>query len=374
MLAIGLMSGTSLDGIDAVLCEVEGYGKTTKIKQRYFNTYPLSEELRDRIRIACKDQNSSTRLICSLNFEIGEAFAQAVASLLKECNLKGEDVAFVASHGQTVYHLPHGDAHEMNSTLQIGEPSLIAYRNGIQVISDFRVMDMAAGGEGAPLVPYSEEILYREEGKVVALQNIGGIGNVTLLNEEGIVAFDTGPGNMMIDEAMKYYFDKPYDENGDTAAKGKICEELYQMLINHPYLDMEPPKSTGREMFGEEFVHEIFKRFAHVAGEDIVATFTKFTAYCIADSYHRFLKELPYRVIVGGGGAHNAILMHHISEMLQECEVVTQEAMGFSSDAKEAIAFVVMGNETYHGKPSNVPSATGAKQCVVLGKITPKPW
>ncbi len=374
--AIGLMSGTSLDGIDAVLCRIEGFGMQTKIEQIAFETYPLPEQIRQEIKLVCKNEVPTTARICSLNFALGKLFSEAVAKITAKAGLCKEDITFVASHGQTIYHLPKTQAPFCPSTLQIGEPAVIAYDNHVQVISNFRTMDIAAGGEGAPLVPYSELVLYADPFRKIALQNIGGIGNVTYIpngKTDQVCAFDTGPGNMMIDEAMKQLFQLPFDDRGVIASQGNVDKILLTELMNHPYLKKEPPKSTGREQFGEQFVCELLTRYAHVAKKDIIATFTMFTARSIAWHYQTYLQDAEV-MIVGGGGAHNQTLLRHLKACLPNVEIKTQEDYGFLSDAKEAIAFVLLGNETLHQRPSNVPSATGAKTNVVLGVITPNPW
>lgn len=375
MLAVGLMSGTSLDGIDAVLCEIEGHGNDTHIKQLAFINEPMDGELKEKIGRCCKDE-ATTSLICSLNFEIGRVLGQAVLNVCAKAGVESRDLAFVASHGQTIWHQPEKTDELERSTLQIGEPAVIAQMCHCPVVSNFRPKDMAVNGEGAPLVPYSEYVLYRSDEYGIALQNIGGIGNVTVLPKncflEDVYAFDTGPGNMMIDAAMHYFFGRSYDRNGEVAASGKPVPELQEELKHHPYLSVQPPKSTGRELFGVPYTRSIIERYVHEKPEDIVCTLTWFTAYSIAESYRRFvLNEHPIqKLIVVGGGAYNKTLMRMLVEMLEGIEVKTQEDIGYSSDAKEAIAFVILGNETMHKSFSNVPGATGASQKVILGNIT----
>lgn len=374
MLAIGLMSGTSLDGVDTVLCEVLGTMDQLSVKQVDFMTLPFDNDVKDRIRTVIQGEHISTQLLCSLNFELGHIFSRAVRLMLEKNKLRAEDVRFVANHGQTLYHLPKAEYPYVPSTLQMGEAAIIAYDNHIDVIDDFRVMDMAAQGEGAPLVPFSEMLLYRNKGEVVALQNIGGISNVTLLGDDHVQAFDCGPGNMMIDEAMRYFYDLPYDAKGACAASAPVDEALFKTLTQHPYLNRKPPKSTGREEFGEAFVLDIIKRYSSLSAEQIVSTFTSFTAYCIAESIQRFSHEMPAKMIVGGGGAYNDELMRRIQSLLPNVDVKTQEAYGYSSEAKEAIAFVILGYAFLNCIPANVPSATGAQDLVILGKLTPNPF
>ena len=376
MLAVGLMSGTSLDGVDTVLCEISGQDESTKVKQLYFKTYDIPESLRTKIRKCCSRELIPVDLICSLNFELGYLFADAVKSLCKDANVKLEDLSFIASHGQTIFHIPKAYDDYVPSTLQIGEAAIIANECKTKVISNFRVMDMAVGGEGAPLVPYSETLLYSEENQAVALQNIGGIGNVTVLPKKGdtkkVIAFDTGPGNMMIDEAVRTFYGKKYDTDGYYARQGNLIPSLAAELKEHPYFNLEIPKTTGREMFGEHFTRGLIEKYRSHDANDIIHTFTWFTAYSIAYHYKKHLigaYDLK-KCIIGGGGAYNSYLLELIQKEMPEVRVITQEEHGFSSEAKEALAFVILGNQTYHRRPSNVPSATGAKKSVILGQIT----
>ena len=376
MLAVGLMSGTSLDGVDIVLCEISGQDESTKVKQLYFKTYDIPESLRTKIRKCCSRELIPVDLICSLNFELGYLFADAVKSLCKDANVKLEDLSFIASHGQTIFHIPKAYDDYVPSTLQIGEAAIIANECKSKVISNFRVMDMAVGGEGAPLVPYSETLLYSEEKQAVALQNIGGIGNVTVLPKKGdtkkVIAFDTGPGNMMIDEAVRTFYGKKYDTDGYYARQGNLIPSLAAELKEHPYFNLEIPKTTGREMFGEHFTKSILEKYHSCEPNDLIHTFTWFTAYSIAYHYKKYLiSEYGLKkCIIGGGGAYNSYLLELIRNEIPEVTVMTQEEHGFSSEAKEALAFVILGNQTYHRSPSNVPSATGAKKSVILGQIT----
>jgi len=294
--------------------------------------------------------------------------------MLDKNGINGSDIEYIANHGQTLYHLPKPKNGLAPSTLQMGESSIIAYDHRVKVIDDFRVMDMAAGGEGAPLVPFSEKILYREEDKIIALQNIGGISNVTILDDESIYAFDCGPGNMMMDEAMRYLYQKDYDKNGDIASLSDIDTSLFNELISHPYVNRVPPKSTGREDFGENYVKEIINKYSHLDSSCIVSTFTEFSAYCIQDSYRKFLRKIPDKMIVGGGGAFNLSLMNRLKKYLPEVEVLTQEDCGYSSDAKEAIAFAILGYAFIKQIPANELGATGANDRVILGKLTPNPF
>ena len=380
MYGIGIMSGTSLDGIDTVLVKITGYSTNTKLEVIAYNEYPLHNELVAKIKNACSLEHSHSDLICSLNFELGYSFSDAVRALLQKANFPLEKIDYIASHGQTIFHISENKGSLYRSTLQIGEAAILAYQFQTIVVSNFRVMDMAAGGQGAPLVPYSEYILYSQPHKNRVLQNIGGIGNLTFLNGslniDDIFAFDTGPGNMMINEACNILYDLPFDDHGQIAKQGKIIPALLDELMNHPYMKKLPPKSTGREDFGEFFVKDILARYSQNKRADIITTFTMFTAKSIAFHYQRDIlsKYSLDDVIIGGGGSHNDTLMQFIKDELYPIPVYTQDEIGYSSDAKEAVAFAILGNETLNHHYSNIKSSTGANRYVILGQITPKPF
>lgn len=375
---VGLMSGTSLDGIDAALIKIKDYGENTKVQLIDFINHEMPISIKNEIKECCDIEKSNVEKICSLNFKLGYLFADAVKEVCEKADFDINKLDFIGSHGQTIYHIPKADNKSVKSTLQIGEPAVIAYETGTMVVSDFRTMDMAAGGIGAPLVPYTEYILYRSE-KNRALQNIGGIGNVTVLpgncKAEDVYAFDTGPGNMIIDELVKRLKGQSYDKNGYIASQGCINKNMLEYLMMNSYFEMSPPKTTGREMFGSQFVDKLLERWGSLNAEDIIATATMFTAKSISDSYKKFIfsKCKIDEVILSGGGSFNLTLIKMISEQLGECRVLTQEDLGYSSDAKEAIAFAVLANETLNHRYSNLIGATGAKNRVILGNITPTP-
>ena len=374
--AVGLMSGTSLDGVDAALVSIEGSGIDTKVNLIEFCSLDISTEMRDKILRASHPDTSDVALITSLNMELGDLFSSAVSEVLKKSNFT-DNLDFVASHGQTIYHMPKGVNGYVPSTLQIGDPSRIAYDHNTQVVFNFRAMDIVAGGDGAPLVPFTEFILYRSVTKTRLLQNIGGIGNVTIVPKNALIsdisAFDTGPGNMMMNAAVSYYYSEEYDKDGLYASNGELIQSLFDELCTIPYLMEKPPKSTGRELFGESFVQSICDQYMNA--DDVIYTLTKFTAYTIAKSYRDFVFDHLEvdEIVLGGGGAYNPSLVALIQSYLPEYTVLVQEDLGFSSDAKEAIAFAILGNETLSGCPSNVPGATGAFENVVLGQIQPRP-
>ncbi|MCM3196502.1 anhydro-N-acetylmuramic acid kinase AnmK [Priestia megaterium] len=380
MYIVGLMSGTSLDGIDAALINVDNSGTDTRLKLIEFITYPFSKEIENEIKLALSLEESNVQLICSLNFKLGKLFAEAVKKVCKKAGFPLEKLDLIGSHGQTIYHQPMKEANFVSSTLQIGEPAVIAYETNTIVISNFRTMDMAAGGQGAPLVPYTEYILYKDRQKGRLLQNIGGIGNVTVLPKGALLddmfAFDTGPGNMIIDEVCQQLFDLPYDKGGQLAAKGNVNKDLLDYCMTHSYITASPPKTTGREMFGKQYVETLLEKFSYLSKEDILASATMFTASSIVDNYRKFIfpKIDIDEIIVGGGGSYNLTLIKMIKMLVgNSISVLTQEEIGYSSEAKEAVAFALLANETYHGKSSNVLKATGAKYSVILGNITPAP-
>ena len=374
-LVVGLMSGTSADGIDAVLTRITGSGLTTKVEQLGFYFQPFDSTTRQAILDICGGDFGGTREVCLLGTHLGKLYAQAVRELLKSTGI--EKIDLIGNHGQTVYHIPEDTPYlgtTIRGTLQIGDPSYLTEEFGCPVVSDFRIRDMAAGGLGAPLVPYTEFLLYRSETEDVALQNIGGIGNVTLLPAgcglEEVTAFDTGPGNMVMDALVSKLTDGrlSYDDGGKLAASGKVIPELLAWMLEDPYLAKEPPKTTGREYFGKEYVEKLLA-FGEYPLVDILTTATRFTAETIALSLRRFAPRLPARLVVGGGGSRNPALLQFLQEALPEVNVQIQEDLGLDSDAKEAVAFAILANEALFGICNNAPSATGAKHGVVMGRI-----
>lgn len=316
-----------------------------------------------------------------MNMLLGELYLEACAQLCRQAGMDFSGIDLIGSHGQTVYHQPEKEAYlgrELAATYQIGDVSILCEKIGVPVVSDFRVRDMAAGGQGAPLVPYTEYLLYRQEGKDIALQNIGGMGNITFLPRDGslaeLTAFDTGPGNVLIDAAVERLSEGKlrYDEGGALAAKYPVSEELLDILLDDPYLRQKPPKTTGREKYGQTFLRELYRRAGALSLSDgeVLATVTRCTARTIAHAVRTHLPRLPELLIVGGGGSYNLTLLRGLRELLPEIRVVTNEDMGRDGDAKEAAAFALLANETIHGICNNAPAATGAGHPVVMGKIS----
>ena len=377
-LIVGLMSGTSADGTDAALCAVTGDGDHTRVELVGFVSTPFPRPLRERI-FALVD--ADTRELSELDVLIGETFAEATLAVCREAGVPIAQVHLVGSHGQTATHRPRAPG-KLGSTLQIGQAAVIAERTGLPVISDFRVRDVAAGGEGAPLVPLVDHILLRQPGKRRAIQNIGGIANVTLIGDalDDLVAFDNGPGNMALDAVARAASRglESYDVDGRRAARGQVDPELLAELNRHPYLAQPPPKSTGRELFGRRFVYPILDRWkdrpARITGgvalDDLLATLTRFSAEAIVHSYRQHLPAFPDEIYLCGGGAHNRTLRAHLEKLCAPVPIRDTGALGVDPDAKEAIAFAVLANETLHGHTGNIPRATGAAGPRVLGKIT----
>jgi anhydro-N-acetylmuramic acid kinase len=368
-LVIGLLSGTSADGTDAALCEISGDGEATRQKTLSFVTTPFGRPLRERIfRLAEADATE----LCELDVLLGEAFADAALEACAAAGVPLSSVHLVGSHGQTAVHRPRS-AGKLGATLQIGEAAVIAERTGLPVVSDFRVRDVAAGGEGAPLVPLVDHLLFRAPGRRRALQNIGGIANVTLVGETlaDLIAFDNAPGNMPLDAVARAASRgaEAFDRDGKRAARGSIDAALLAELNRHPYLVQPPPKSTGRELFGKDFVYPLLARYED-RKDDLLATLTRFCAEAIARSYRELLPTLPDEVFVSGGGALNPTLLGHLTELLAPIPVGSSAALGIDPAAKEAIAFAVLANETLFGRPGNVPAVTGASGPRVLGKIS----
>ncbi|MEA2516064.1 MAG: anhydro-N-acetylmuramic acid kinase [Thermomicrobiales bacterium] len=395
-LCVGLISGTSADGIDAALVRIAGAGDGAHLQLVAFVSTPYPTEVRDELlALYAEDAPHAVARLCSLNALLGELFAEAALDVCRRAGVPPTDLHVIGSHGQTVWHEPGPDPAwplSRTSTLQIGEPSVIAERTGAPVVADFRVADVAAGGQAAPLVPYFDWVVLRHPTRNRAVQNIGGIGNVTSLpagcDLDAVRAFDTGPGNMVLDGLVTLLTGgtATFDRDGALAAAGTADPTLLDTLLRDPYLDAPPPKTTGRERYGLAFA----RRLLHDAGlredllapdseatpeerqraRDLLATATAFTARSIADAYRRWLPQ-PDDVLVGGGGSRNPTLMRLLRDELAPVPVAPIDTLGVDGRAKEAMAFALIAHDALAGLPTNVPGATGARRAVTLGKLVP---
>ena len=380
MKVIGLMSGTSADGVDAAVVDIRGTAHDLKIKVLAFKTFPYSAEFRTRLLQVM----TVGRLpdLCHLNAALGEWFARAASAVTRLAHLSARDVLLIGSHGQTVHHLPvprrESGLGRIRSTLQLGSPAVIAERTGIETVTDFRMRDMAVGGQGAPLAPYLHHLLFSDPRRTRSVVNIGGISNLTYLPAAGslraVRAFDTGPGNMLIDAVVGHLTQgrQTFDRNGRLAGQGTVHEGLLKKLLRHPYLQRRPPKSTGREEFGEEFLRGLLRAGPRpaLAPADLLATVTAYTAQTIADA-RRFLPRRIDEVLICGGGARNATLMRMLQRAWEGTPVRPVETLGWDGRALEAVAFAVLAYQAKRGVPCNLPSVTGATRHVILGSITP---
>jgi len=369
------MSGTSLDGIDVAVIDISTNPRIATVLSA---TVPYPPRVRDAI-LAVSNTAAETAAISRLNFVLGELYARALQSACKKSGIAIDTIKLIGCHGQTIFH--EGTParclrFKVASTMQIGEAAVIAERTGIPVISDFRVRDMAAGGKGAPLVPFVDYLLYRSKHAGRVALNIGGIANVTALpagaRREDVLAFDTGPGNMAIDAlAAKCTGGRlGFDRDGRIARSGRLNRDLLGELLRDRYYSLRPPKSAGREQYGVEFVDRLIATGLPL--EDLVATATVLTAASITEGIERFVrpKMRVDELIVSGGGMHNPRIMGHLAALLPGTKIATSADYGIDVDAKEAVAFAVLAYETWRKKPSNLPSATGAKRPVILGKVS----
>jgi len=373
------MSGTSADGIDVAFVRLSGQGFKLHLKLlgHAHSAYP--KPVRAAILQAMNASRISVAELSRLNFLLAELYADAVKHTQKKLRIRKLDL--VGCHGQTIYHqgesLPYL-GRKVACTWQLGEGSVLAARLGVPVASDFRPSDMAAGGKGAPLVPFLDYALFRSARVGRIVQNIGGIANLTAIpakaTPENVLAFDTGPGNMVIDQLMHTLFDKPFDQNGAIAGKGRVLQPLLEEELRNPYFQQRPPKTTGREEFGREYAQHLLRMCVRARKEDIIATATALTAYSIADAIHKFVLPLgDFRdYIVSGGGTQNRTLMAMLRAETLALGLNIQETgdYGIPSQSKEAVAFAMLAYQTWNGQPSNIPSATGATRSAVLGKLS----
>jgi len=375
---IGLLSGTSVDSIDAVLLRVFRSGLETKIKVEDFSTLEIPHKV--RLAIFRNSDKGSAKIdeITRLNVIVGALFADAALKIMRKNKLTASTVDLIGSHGQTIHHLPEPKEFEgfrVKSTLQIGDPSVIANLTGVTTVGDFRIADCAVGGDGAPLVPFLDHILFTHKTINRILLNIGGISNLTVLPrrapKKGVMAFDTGPGNMLIDGMMYHLFKKEYDKNGAIAKKGVVDTELFTYLLEDKIYRANPPKSTGREHYGMQFQKKILNRAKGLNKNNIIRTVTEFTAYSIWYNYKQFIEpKTPVKeLIVSGGGALNPVIMRSLKNYFSGAKVRKASDFGISTGNKEAVLFAILANECIEGNSANMPAVTGSGREVILGKI-----
>lgn len=388
MRVLGMMSGTSADGIDVALARISGAPPrlSAQLEQHHHVSFPAF--IRKSILRLANGAVATTAEISELNFLIGEELARAAIAACKKWRVSLKEVSLIGSHGQTVFHLGAPARFQGKvraaSTLQIGETSIIAERTGVSTVGDFRPADMAAGGQGAPLIPFVDYLLYRDSERGRVALNIGGIANLTVIprgaRAADVFAFDTGPGNMIVDALVERITrgKSTYDHDARIALSGRTIQELLARLMREPYLRKRPPKSTGREQFGESYAQSLIAwgNQHHAGPADLVRTATVFTSLTIADAFRRFIlpRTKVDELIVAGGGARNPLIMAQLAGSLPGIEIVPASRFGVPAEAKEAFGFAILAYETYHGRPSNLPSATGARHQVILGKIAHSGW
>ncbi len=379
-LALGLISGTSLDGIDAALVRIEGKANRLRVKLLAFETYPYPVPLRAHLLRLASGDTVATGTVSKIHFRLGELFAQAALALCREKRIQPASLHCIGSHGQTVFHQGRstkGRKDEVASTLQLAEPSLIAERCGVTTVADFRPADIAAGGEGAPLVPLVDYLLFAHPRKGTVALNLGGIANVTVIpagaEQEEVYGFDTGPANMVVDALVRHQTKGkvPFDRGGRIASRGRVIQSVLKDCMSHPFFRRRPPKSAGREQFGKEFVERFLRAAASHKFEDIISTATELTAATVATAIHRFV--LPHtpvnRVIASGGGVHNRVLRERLADRLPGVHFHGSQEFGILEDAKEAVAFAILADRTLQGLPGNLPAVTGAQRAAILGKV-----
>ncbi|HEV2349883.1 MAG TPA: anhydro-N-acetylmuramic acid kinase [Terriglobia bacterium] len=391
-LVVGLISGTSMDGIDAALVRITGPGDGPRTRLLAFTVLPYPPEIRQRLMHVAAGQPAMAAEISELNFILGELFGNAAIEVCRRGGVPLQRITAIGSHGQTIFHeggfaqvqqkpkrgKARPGAGSRASTLQIGEPAVIAALTGATVVANFRTADMAAGGQGAPLVPLVDYLLLGDHRLGTVALNIGGIANFTVIparaRPEDVVGFDTGPGNMVMDALMRHATDgrKSFDRGGGFAAQGKVLQPVLDKVMRLPYFRRTPPKSAGREQFGADFVRRYFLKRRGVRPADLICTATELTARTVATSLQRFVCPGTKidRLIVSGGGAHNGFLLQRLQALLPGISVHISDDFGLPVDAKEAIAFAVLADRTIHGLAGNLPSVTGARRSVILGSLT----
>jgi anhydro-N-acetylmuramic acid kinase len=386
MLVLGLMSGTSADGIDVALAHISGAPPNLNAKLLGHTSSKFPPAVRKEILRVAEQQPISSGALSQLNFRLGELFADAALAACRRFKVSLHRIALIGSHGQTIFHQGRATpffSRPTASTLQIGEASVIAALTGITTVGDFRPADMALGGQGAPLVPYADYLLYCHPKLGRVALNLGGIANITVIPANAkpsqVFAFDTGPANMLIDALVSHFTHgrQRFDENAQLASQGRGIPALLNELLRDPYLKLAPPKSTGREYFGQTYVQKLLAlgRRHRAKPNDLIRAATIFTALSVVDALNRFVlpKTKIHQLIVSGGGAHNALIVAQVSAVLRGIEVLPSSRFGIPEDAKEAFAFALLAYETFHQRAANLQSATGARGPAILGKISYAP-
>ena len=378
---LGLMSGTSFDGLDMALIRIEGSAANTRISFLKGSSFMYSAKQKSALLRLINLEHNNALVLSQLNFYLAEIWAEMIKRFLRDHSLRPKDIDFIGSHGQTVWHQPQAEKfidRLIRSTLQLGDPSVLAQLTGIPVIGDFRVADVALGGQGAPLIPYFDWVFFSQFEENILAVNIGGISNFTFVPANGdfnrVQAFDCGPGNMLIDAICQWRFNQDFDRDGKLARGGRFSESLFDFLVQaDSFLLLPPPKSTGREHYGKTFLERVMEkgRTLNLKDEDILHTLTRYTAYTIFENARRYLEGFSVlgTVVVGGGGSRNGFIMKLLQEYFELLPVKVTTEYGLDDTFKEAIGFAVLANETWHGQPSNVPRVTGAKHPAILGKI-----
>lgn len=380
-LILGLMSGTSLDGVDLALVRVKGSGMGVQFELLNFETLKYPEELHLRLSKLMVPSSCKLEQLCLTHIELGQFFGDLILKTLSHWQVDPQIVDCISSHGQTIYHWPNApglNGQLVHSTLQIGDADQIAYRTGIFTVADLRTKDIAAGGQGAPLIPYVNRLLFSKPNTNRVLHNLGGISNLTWLPGDlhnPPLAFDTGPANVLINLAVARLIDpaQHFDAEGTYAAKGQVNESLLKEMLSHPFFAEKPPKSTGREMFGAEYFEKFLLKSSSrcLTVYDQIATLTEFTASSIAQAYRLFLPlEQSMEIFFSGGGVHNHYLMARLKDLLQPAQIGTSEDLGVNADALEAIGFAIMANELLCGGTVTIPGVTGCQKNVSLGKLS----
>ncbi|WP_345950103.1 anhydro-N-acetylmuramic acid kinase [Mucilaginibacter sp. PAMB04274] len=370
---VGLMSGTSLDGLDIALCRISGSGFNTTFELLDFATVAYMDTFRQDVREVFAQKQVSLEKLCLLNASIGSLHGEYVSNMLQHWGYQAGDVDLIASHGQTVYHAPqrlHGLAGYPNATLQIGDADHIAVKTGVITISDFRQKHVAGGGEGAPLVLYGDVLLGSHPHQNRILLNIGGIANLTWLpaNKQNIICTDVGPGNTLIDAACQKYFNQPYDNGGRIALSGRVSQPLLTQLLQHPFFTQPAPKTTGPELFSKQYVQEAQQKSdtLGIQPQDLVATLTAFTAEGIINFVKANVADNITQLLLSGGGAKNTCLVNHLRKAFPAVQIADTNIIGINADAKEAILFALLANEAVAGEPVSI----GTNPAILMGKFS----